>query len=153
MRKYIKSKIVLYFNLIISLLLIIGSIICFANINKTNIHLGIDLYLVFGIILSIFTLPFVLNIMRYIFLPNTVLTVSRDEFTIYKKKKNITIRSSRLLGVSKVTNIKDMWGLDVGTLKILLNDRETPYIVRFVDELDSAYQVLSIMSLKYKNIR
>lgn len=152
MRKYIKSKVVLYFNLVISIILIIGSIICFMNTNKTNVHLGIDLYLIFAFMLLVFSLPFNLNLIRYFILPYTVLTIDKDEFTVHTRKRNTTYNSTRLLGVSKVTNGRDFWGLDVGSLKILLKDRETPIIVRYIEELDSAYQTLSIMSIKYINI-
>src|SRR5690554_6910317 len=94
MQKYSKAKAALNFNLVIAIFLIIGSIICFTNLNKTIYHLGFDLYLIFALAFLVFAIPFIINIIKYFLLPETVLTTDHNILIIHKLKKEIKIYAS-----------------------------------------------------------
>lgn len=149
MQKYYKSKLVLYTNIVISVILLTSSILCFTRVNETVLHLGIDLYLIFGFVFIVFAAPFIGSLIRYLLMPKVILTIYKDEFIIHRRKKDIRIHSRKLVGTSKLHSFNLIYGVDIGTLKILLKDNERPIYIRFIDDLDKAYQTLNVLILRY----
>lgn len=147
MQKFKKSSVVLYINIIFSSILILAAIICFTKMGETTVHLGIDLYLIFGIVFLLFAIRFIYNLIVYFLLPIIVLTINKDEFIVHKRKKDIKIEASDLLGASKVQTFNFLYGMDVGTLKILLRD-DLPIYIKYINDVDKAYQTLNILIVR-----
>jgi len=143
MQKYSKAKAALNFNLVIAIFLIIGSIICFTNLNKTIYHLGFDLYLIFALAFLVFAIPFIINIIKYFLLPETVLTTDHNILIIHKLKKEIKIDASTLLSISKQNNFGEYFGFDVGSIKLIFTNRN-PITIRFIEGLKDAHEALEV---------
>src|SRR5690606_26612815 len=105
-------------------------------------------FLIFGWIFLVFASPFIFNFIRYLLLPDVLITISKDAFTIHKRNKDINLYASKLLGVSKVNNLWTVMGINIGTLKILLRDVEIPIYIRFLDDFENAYQTLNVLIIK-----
>lgn len=151
MRRFEKSKIILYLNIIIALVLLIVAIICFTLMNTTTVFIGIDLYLIFAIAFILFSLPFIVKIINYLLLPNTVITFNKNDIIIHKRKKDIQIANNKILSVSKTKMFSFIYGVDVGNIKILVQNLEKPVYINFVDEVDKAYEMIDVIILKQYN--
>jgi len=147
MREFQKSKVILYINIIITSFLVSMGIICLALMNKTTVFIGVDLYIIFGIAFFLFSIPFCTNIINYLLLPQVVMTINKEDIIIHKRNKDVRIFSRKLLGVTKSNSFNFIYGLDAGTLKLLVADEDKPYYIKNVDELDNVYQILNIIIL------
>lgn len=148
MQKFKKSAVVFYINLILSFILILAAIICFTKLGKTTVHLGIDLFLIFGIVFLIFSIGFIYNLIVYFILPTTIITINKDELIVHKRKKDIRIEAYELLGASKVQTFNFLYGMDVGSIKILLKD-DLPIYIKYINDVDKAYQTLNILIVRH----
>lgn len=153
MREFSKSRVLLYLNLSITVFMLIISIICFTLINTTTLFIGIDLYLIFGIALILFSTPFIINIIKYLLLPNVLITVNKHDIIIHTRKRQIRILNSKILGVSKFKSFGFVYGLNAGSIKILVATDEMPKYINFINELDKLYEMINVIILKqYKEI-
>lgn len=150
MREFKKSKVYLHFNIFFIVLFIMLGGISLLKLGKTTDFMGgIDLYLIIALIFFAFSIPFIINLIRYLFTPKVILKIYRDEFLIYSYKKEQYIHASRLLGVSKYNNtLAEFFKFDVGHIKLLLRDQELPLYIRFLEDLDAVYQTFNIVILK-----
>lgn len=149
MRKFYKSSVLLYLNLITLMVFLIAIIISANNLNKTNVHLGFDLYLIVLIMFIVFSLPFLLRVIIYILTPKNILTVHSDHIIINYKRKQQIIYAANLLGVSRISgNFFTNFGLQIGSLKIMLYDNQLPIIIRYLDDVDEVYEILTAMIRK-----
>lgn len=158
MQKYNKSTNALTFNIFIALNLLIASFVCFLNIKRTVVNLGIDLYLIFALTLFAFAIPFIFNIIRYFLLPTTLITIENQEISIYQRKKTINIKVTDLVSISKLNNFGERFGFDVGSLKLIVRNERKPIYVRFLEGINGAYEALSVFVFSnaeaiVKNIR
>ena len=144
MYKYYKASIALKFNIFIVIFLFFNSFYCFFNLKKTKIHIGLNLNIIFGIVFLIFALPSIINIFKYLSLPKEILIISDTEIIIYQRKKIIKISPNDLISATKINNFGEQLGFNIGSIKLLLKNKEKAIIISFVGNVKEAYETLEM---------
>lgn len=149
MRKYYKSKTVLYFYLVVFLFFFSGGIICLFKLNTTKIQLGFDLFGIFAAYFFLSSIPSLYRIIYFFVRPNIVMTIYPNYLIIHYRNRNLTIDISSLFSVTLEYNgILKKLNSTFGNLKILVNNQQRPIRIKYVEDVEMAYQTLQVVRSK-----
>lgn len=149
MQKYYKSKTVLYFYLVIFLFFFSGGIICLFNLNTTKIQLGFDLFGIFAVYFFLSSIPSLYKVICFLVRPKIIMTIYPDYLIIHYRNRNLVIEGGRLFSVTLEYNgtLKKI-NSTFGNLKILLINQQRPLRIKYIDDVEMAYQTLQVLRSK-----
>ncbi len=151
MREFKKANIVFYFNIVIFVVLASFATYFLTKRNPaTTAHMGFDLFLFISLAFYAFSISFLVNTIRFLILPTVLITINKNEVIVHKRKKEYHYHASRVLGVSKEnTQVSEVFGMNVGTLKILVRDTHKPIYVKHLADIEYVYQTINLLTIKY----